>query len=101
MVGYDNIATKCYPYFKLMEKEENGKVSVYFRLQQLHQSSKKSSGVSEVYLASKLSIIFARRRETPQSAQTRRRRSKTRREKNKTRQVCSFAATSCSFIARF
>lgn len=63
MVGCDNIVTKCYPYFKLMEKEKKRKVSVYFRLQQLHQSSKKSSDVSEIYLASKLSIISARRQD--------------------------------------
>lgn len=81
IVGCDNIVTKCYPYFKLMEKEKKRNVSVYFRSQQPHQSSKKSSDVSEIYLASKLSIISAHRLETPHSAQTRRRKSKTKREK--------------------
>lgn len=56
VVGCDNVVTKCYPYFKLKEKEEKRNVSVYFRLQQPHQSSKKSSDVSEIYLANKLSI---------------------------------------------
>lgn len=57
VVGCDTIATKCYPYFKLMEKEEKRNVSVYFRLQQPHHSSKKSSDIREIYLANKLSII--------------------------------------------
>lgn len=40
-----------------MKKEEERNVSVYFRIQQPHHSSKKSSDVREIYLANKLSII--------------------------------------------
>lgn len=39
-----------------MEKEEKRNASVYFRLKQSHQSSKKASDVREIYLANKAII---------------------------------------------